>query len=180
MVVDLPGFRKDPEATRRYHFEEEFPPLILTGEEISFLDPVSVDILLERAGMIIPLKAQINTKIRRTCGCCLKVVEAPVQIDFGLEFVHRKDLDEMGIQLEPGQESDDYEIFEDQPIEMREIVFENLAIAMPMRFVCQADCPGLCPQCGQDLSVAACTCQPEMGDPRLAILKELLESKESQ
>lgn len=180
MVVDLPGFRKSPEATRRYHFEEEFPPLILTGEEISFLDPVSVDILLERAGMIIPLKARINTKIRRACGCCLKVAEAPVQIDFNLEFVHRSDLDELGIQLEPGQESDDYEIFEDQPIEMREIVYDNLIMSMPMRFVCQPDCPGLCPQCGQDLSVAACACQPEVGDPRLAILKELLETKESQ
>lgn len=176
----MPSFRKSSEATRRYHFEEEFPPLILTGEEISFIEPVFVDILLERAGMIIPLKGRIITKIRRACGCCLKVVDAPVQIDFSLEFAHRNDLDEMGIQLGPGQESDDYEIFEDQPIEMREIVFENLVMAMPMRFVCQADCPGLCPQCGQDLSVSACACQPEVGDPRLAILKELLESKESQ
>ena len=173
----MAGFRKNPETTRRYHFEEEFPPLILTGEEIRFLAPVTVDILLERVGKVFPLKGLINSKISRACGRCLQLVEHSVRVEFELAYVHRNDLEEIGIQVEPGQEPEDYEVFEDRPIEIREIVLENIIMSMPMSFICQPGCKGLCPQCGRDLNQEECNCQPDVIDPRLAILQELLKTK---
>jgi len=47
-----------------------------------------------------------------------------------------------------------------------------------MKPLCHADCKGLCPQCGANLNLESCTCENVQVDPRLAVLKNLLQSKE--
>jgi uncharacterized protein len=178
MVVDLPGLRKNSDATRRYHFEEEFSPLLVTGEKLPFLAPVVVDVVIEPTGMVFLLRGLINTRIYRACGRCLKMVDQSVEVKFELAYVHRNDLEEIGIQSEPGEDPEGYEVFEDKPVDMRDIVLENLLMSIPMSFVCQAECRGWCPQCGKDLNQEECECRPDSIDPRLAVLQELLKTKQ--
>ncbi len=51
---------------------------------------------------------------------------------------------------------------------------EQALLAVPMTWVCQAACPGLCPRCGVDLSAGqACDCAEAASDPRWQALKKV-------
>src|SRR3989304_3632499 len=49
----------------------------------------------------------------------------------------------------------------------------GMALALPMKPLCRADCPGLCPVCGANRNVTACVCEVRSVDPRLAPLEAL-------
>jgi uncharacterized protein len=42
--------------------------------------------------------------------------------------------------------------------------------------LCREDCKGICPQCGKNLNLGPCDCKVENVDPRLEILKQLLDT----
>jgi uncharacterized protein len=50
---------------------------------------------------------------------------------------------------------------------------DSAILALPIVIRCKDDCAGLCPQCGADLNVAACGCEPPK-DARWERLRELL------
>ena len=59
-------------------------------------------------------------------------------------------------------------------LDLTEAVRQNVLTALPMVTICQEDCQGLCAQCGKDLNLGPCTCEPEV-DHRLSILEQLLQ-----
>jgi uncharacterized protein len=59
-----------------------------------------------------------------------------------------------------------------------ETIREELLLSFPMRFLCQEDCPGLCPKCGKPRREGDCGCPTFEPDPRLAVLKKLLDKNE--
>jgi uncharacterized protein len=65
-------------------------------------------------------------------------------------------------------------VFLEEPIlDLEQLAIEQVALALPMRFVCSEECAGLCPRCGANLNEAdSCTCEPEV-DPRWEALKGL-------
>lgn len=60
-------------------------------------------------------------------------------------------------------------------IELTDLIRETLIINEPSQVLCQEDCKGLCVHCGTNLNVSDCTCDSFVVDPRLAVLKTLLE-----
>ncbi len=42
-----------------------------------------------------------------------------------------------------------------------DIVFGNVLINMPSRFLCSEDCLGLCSKCGSNLNINQCQCEPD-------------------
>jgi uncharacterized protein len=66
--------------------------------------------------------------------------------------------------------------YRDEKIELKQMIWEQVHLALPMKPLCKQDCRGLCPQCGTNLNLSACDCVREVVDPRLAILKTLLKS----
>jgi uncharacterized protein len=57
------------------------------------------------------------------------------------------------------------EILETDPI-----LIEQLQLNIPMKPLCRPDCKGLCPVCGADRNVTACSCAAPAGDVRWAAL----------
>ena len=67
-------------------------------------------------------------------------------------------------------------VFDGEGIELDDLVREELLLALPVNVLCREDCKGLCPQCGQDLNLGSCECEPEV-DARLSVLKALLQNE---
>ena len=76
-------------------------------------------------------------------------------------------------------EDDQVEFFENNRIDLGPLIREQLMMAVPMKGLCREECRGLCPICGQDLNQGTCQCQVEETDPRLAVLRDLLEGMEA-
>jgi uncharacterized protein len=70
------------------------------------------------------------------------------------------------------EDSDAYVIENDQ-INLLPMMRENILLAIPLGPLCRVDCPGFCPDCGQDLADGSCTCQKTVSDPRWSALDTL-------
>ncbi len=57
------------------------------------------------------------------------------------------------------------------------LLWEEFSLALPMKPLCRPDCKGLCAECGQNLNVGDCSCGKDEGDPRLAVLRNLMLTK---
>ena len=76
--------------------------------------------------------------------------------------------------LENG-ENDEIILLQDFKLDLYELCFTEVVLAMPSKHLCKEDCKGLCSQCGKNLNEGECSCEKKQIDPRLAILSQLLD-----
>ncbi|MEE1043503.1 MAG: DUF177 domain-containing protein, partial [Clostridia bacterium] len=107
-----------------------------------------------RIEVAIDINAVVNTK----CARCLKPFQFPVKMDV------RETVGEEGI------------ILEGTILNVDNIVKNNIVVELPIRFLCNDDCKGICSICGADLNITECNCKHEQFDERFAVLKKLLDS----
>ncbi len=73
-----------------------------------------------------------------------------------------------------GEESDTIITVPDMKLDLEELIFTEVYVSLPTKFLCREDCKGLCCECGKNLNQGSCECSKEEIDPRFAKLKELL------
>ncbi|MBI3177711.1 MAG: DUF177 domain-containing protein, partial [Chloroflexi bacterium] len=61
-------------------------------------------------------------------------------------------------------------------LDLAPVLREDLWLAMPQYPLCRPDCRGLCPNCGQNWNDGPCNCANEDINPRLEVLKKLLDN----
>lgn len=67
----------------------------------------------------------------------------------------------------------------DGKIDLTADIAEAISLEFPMQNLCSPECPGLCPVCGKKLGDGHDGCETKKEiDPRLAILKKLLENSD--
>ena len=78
-------------------------------------------------------------------------------------------------QLE-NDENDEIILVQDFKLDLYELVYTEVVLAMPSKHLCTKDCKGLCFKCGKNLNDGPCGCATKEVDPRLRALAELLEN----
>ncbi|MBO5909423.1 MAG: DUF177 domain-containing protein [Clostridia bacterium] len=78
--------------------------------------------------------------------------------------------------LENG-ENDEIILLQDFKLDLYELIFTEVVLAMPSKHLCSKDCKGLCQSCGKNLNDGPCGCATKSVDPRLAALSKLLENE---
>ena len=73
------------------------------------------------------------------------------------------------------EENDTFLLVENESIELDDLLREDILLELPTKFLCKPDCKGLCPQCGKNLNEGKCGCSARQVDPRLEILKKLID-----
>jgi uncharacterized protein len=136
---------------------------------------VQGELTLVRSTSSILVQGALATKIKTTCGRCLKsfTLKLPLQIEE--EFYPTIDI-ETGLKLAKPEDPASFTIDEHHILDLTEAIRQYILIAMPMKPLCKADCAGLCADCGKDLNKGKCDCKHEEMDPRWA---ELLKLKNS-
>ena len=99
------------------------------------------------------------------CRRCLKDVPTDFEYDVAWYFVPAESL-EFG----DDGESRPIPLGVDE-LELGAALREELQLRLPRFVVCRDDCAGLCPQCGTDWNVSACTCSQSDHDPRWDVLR---------
>lgn len=150
--------------------------------------PLHASLEVARVQRALAVVGRVEVALSLECARCLAPVETSLSLGTALLFVPERsgagadvdplqslDLSDLPFEL-PGE---DLEVLEQAgpEIDLGEAMVDQVVLALPQKPLCQENCRGLCPECGQDLNVASCRCAEDRVDPRFAALKNLKLSR---
>lgn len=170
MKINVAQLKQEIGGTKEFSFIVPGDHLDIEGDNPWSGSNVQIKGEIVNNGRVLELRGSITAAARLTCSRCLENTVAQMALPFAENYV------------EAGEESDasDYEFlsYAGDEIDLTELVRENLLLAEPLKTVCDENCKGLCPSCGTNLNNTTCSCDRDDVDPRLAVLKSLLQKKE--
>ncbi len=120
----------------------------------------------------IRLKGSFAGEFEVPCARCVEAVKIPLTAEFDLLFRPvgaDADAPERSItapETEIGYYQGDSLLLED-------VLREQVLLSLPVRTLCKPDCKGLCPRCGKNRNLEACTCDEAPSDARWEALAGL-------
>ena len=100
------------------------------------------------------------------CNRCLKETRKEISHSISHVLVNR---------LNDEEDFDDYIVVEGEKLDLDELIYSDIILLTPSKYVCSDDCKGLCPVCGKNLNEGDCACAKQQTDPRLEALRQLLD-----
>ena len=145
-----------------------------------FTTPIHLDAQVRKVKEEITVEGRISTQINMLCSRCLTQYDESVEERFEVIYLPRPDTQEVVDELELEEADLNVSYYESETISLAELIREQLLLLLPVKPLCNDDCAGLCPSCGQNLNEGSCTCSKETLDPRLSVLGQLLHQKTSE
>lgn len=163
------------------------PQLGLNEPEEKFQGPLMIHMDLVREEGPITVTGTLEGTAIRQCVRCLADFSAPLVVSLYAEFVRQPDETakprpeggprgpRRGAQpvepVEELEEADEVYLYQGDHLDLASMVREQVILAAPMQPLCQEDCLGLCPQCGQNLNDRRCACPPAPGPSPFRVLR---------
>jgi len=143
-------------------------------EDLHLVSPITGHVRMRRVDQGLLIDGWVDLILEQTCSRCLKQFEQPMHVTFEERFYPTLDV-VTGVPLPPIEEDEVFPINEHHEVDLTEAIRQNVLLAIPMVTLCDPGCAGLCSQCGHDLNLGPCQCEPET-DTRLNVLKTLLQN----
>lgn len=139
-----------------------------SAEEINgvfpFTAPVELTGEIVNTSGIVTVSADIAFSLETVCDRCAE----SIKLDFNIPMEH-----ELVSSLN-NEETDEYILVEDMKLDIEQLTLEDIFLALPVKFLCDDDCKGICVKCGANLNEGSCGCKKDI-DPRLEALLGLLD-----
>ncbi len=155
---------------RRLDIEESFQ---FSDVGVELAAEVHANLLLsQRTEHLYRLTGDMNATVVTNCDRCGKRVE--FNIDHDLRYQLRLE-DELQTASEYNCSEEDCEVLylSEPVVETREILSEQLLLALPAHCLCGEACKGLCDRCGVNLNEKQCKCRETNENSPFAVLKQL-------
>ena len=163
-------------------FDVELPP-----GTIEFLDPKlkqseplqasgKAELVMGSLGEI-RVTGQVQVRLQSECDRCLEPAGFP--IDSSFELYYRPVAEGYGEEKALDAGEAEMGFYEGDGLELNDVLREFVLLALPMQKLCNENCKGICPVCGQNRNQNECRCQSNAGDDRWAALKEIRKNAES-
>ena len=153
------------EGVHQFRFSAEGRDLEIGPE---FGSTVVVETTLEKTGNQIFLRALLQTEGTFACDRCLTLFTKPVAANYRMYYLFEaadaERFDPSEVQLLSHASS---------IINVTEDVRQTLLVSVPLKLLCTDTCRGLCPTCGRNWNVEACSCHDEVVDSRWEELKKI-------
>ena len=164
MILNLKNvFLNDGEKIKT-SFMVELKPISLDGI-YPFDSDASVIATAENKLGFVSLTLDTSFVYSRPCDRCGKAMKQELKYSFNHRLV-------AGLS---DSEDDDYIEVPDFELELDDLVVSDILLDLPGKYLCSEDCKGLCPDCGCNLNDTDCNCRKGNVDPRLEILKQLID-----
>ena len=171
LKLNLARIRGAREQFERVYEASECAP---DGDTYRVLAPVSLQFDIFKDQNRFRLAGSVKTTLELECSRCVEPFEWPVDAAFDLQYRPRPEGTEgHRREREVGPEEFSDAFYDDETIDLGQLMTEQFYLSIPMKPLCQDACRGLCPQCGINLNRGQCACEPVWVDPRLAALEAL-------
>jgi uncharacterized protein len=137
-------------------------PQCLTDLQVDYLRG-AVQAIRVQDGLLV--QGVVESQLGLECVRCLEPFSLVISSE--LEETYRLS----GAGSRPGES---YVVGDDGWLDLDPVLREQAWVDIPMKPLCRSDCKGLCPECGVNLNHDSCDCDRTEVDPRLAMLRDLI------
>ncbi len=169
MKLDL-GKIRQPETRYDRTFD---PSEVTTADDVyRIVAPVHLGFDIHKDKDRFRLVGTVRTELELACSRCLESFRLPVEVAFDQRYLPQTEASAEQ-EREVGEDDLETSFYQDEQIDLNELLREQFYLVLPMKPLCREECKGLCPQCGTNLNTGTCDCAPAWEDPRLAALRQL-------
>lgn len=166
MIVNINSIREGRGLALTFEGLQKFEPDQFEGFNLVFTGPVQVNGKVTNTGEGFLVEAEARIDYQTVCGRCLQEFNEKRTIEVKEEFVQG---------LSSGDET--VYSFAGDLIDLTLCLRDQIILALPMKFLCNPECRGFCPECGKNLNFESCQCHAEQINHQFAILKNLFSSE---
>jgi uncharacterized protein len=171
MLLDLHKIRSPHE-----HYEKVYQPSAFTpgtaDADYTIASPVKLVFDIHKDKDTFRLDGRVQAMLELPCSRCLETFRWGVDEPFELTYQSRAAVT-AGEEREITDEDFSAAVYDNDQIDLEQLIRERFEMSLPMKPLCGPDCKGLCPICGANLNRSQCACKSAWEDPRLAALKNL-------
>lgn len=120
----------------------------------------------------IRVRGKLTIEMEAACERCLESAIFPIAREFDL-FYRPADGAEGRGELALREGEVELAFYEGDGLDLKEVLREQVLLALPMQKLCREGCKGLCPICGANRNQSPCSCVAEIVDERWAALRKL-------
>ena len=150
MLFELKSVFLSDGEEKRLNYELDMSSIDVGGV-FPFTSPVAVSAVARNRASLVTLTVGCGYDYTAACDRCGEVIWT--DDSYGDEYIETPDF----------------------TVELDEIVISDILLNLPQKRLCKEDCKGLCPVCGHNLNNGDCECEKQPADPRLAVLKQLMD-----
>ena len=119
----------------------------------------------------IRVRGRISGELEGDCDRCLEAARLPIGGDFDLCYrPEYADSEAPEAELDEGETEIGF--YEGTGLQLADVVREQILLWLPMRWICDPDCKGICPICGGNRNKVSCGCREQQVDDRWAALRD--------
>ena len=169
MVLDLRKYLAAQHETGSVSSQMDIADTGVNGERL-FPEKVSAQAAFTGFSGTVKLDLQIRGEMVTECDRCGKQLRIPVKLD--VQHILTPEL---------AEEDNEGEMIEVDlsAFDLDELVYSDIVLSLPTKILCREDCKGICPDCGRDLNAGSCDCDKKKVDPRMEVLRQLLDKDSS-
>jgi uncharacterized protein len=135
--------------------------------------PLDLDLRLESVSEGVLVSGTVSAPITGECGRCLDPIDAHVTVDIQELFANPDSITD--------DTTDEDEVFRlvGDLLDIEPVVRDSVVLGLPFTPLCQEDCLGLCPNCGQRLNDLPVEHTHDQIDPRWAALTDRFDQADA-
>lgn len=176
MKLEIDNIKRGDKTTLDLDFVLQPYSVEFYGGNIDIISPVHISGRLYIIEYKLYINLKIETDIKANCDRCLETFTYTFSSSIDAEII-----DESLFEEENDDAFEDIIYYEDNVLDLEKLIKEHIAMNIPIKFVCDENCQGLCAKCGTNLKDNPCSCNDVQSyddiDPRLAKLKMLLQQE---
>src|SRR5689334_20954244 len=170
LSLNLNKIRTAQERFEQIYTPEQFGP----EEDFRVVQPIALAFDIFKDKQQFRLVGRVKTTLELPCSRCLEPFTLPVDQTFDLRYQpHAQNTGEGEREIEEDDLTTAF--YENDEIDLGQLMREQFYLALPMKPLCADDCKGLCPLCGKNLNRETCACNRTWDDPRMAALRGLTQ-----
>jgi uncharacterized metal-binding protein YceD (DUF177 family) len=139
---------------------------------------IAITLFLSLEGRDLEASGSFVAEGEGQCDRCAESVTRRLERQFQTVFVPADRGPVEAGDLELRMDDLDIAFYDGAGIEVADIFWEQVALALPTKVLCREDCRGVCPHCGGDRNRTECDCAGERREGPFDVLKTLRREKE--
>ena len=166
MLLDLKPILVTPGASLPFETREDLSDLVF-GSCRPASEPILASGKVRNTAGVLELTGELSTTLHGVCDRCAGEFTRAVQIPVHAVLVSEEEL----------EQTEDEWVFgiHDGCADLTDIITTAFVLNMDSQLLCRPDCKGVCFRCGKNLNEGLCGCRPQTADPRLEILRQLID-----